>query len=123
MRIVGVLIAGVLIMVLSGTAFGQSTREVTTPKPPAPQYQASKKSSKGFFLFNLFKKKNKPVTTQEEVADFRKRMKKTARKNAKVEKKMQDPQYSNPLYFGHKKPPKRRPPGKKKFCKECGLVH
>lgn len=123
MRIVGFLIAGILIMVFSESALGQSTREVTTPKPPAPRYQAVKKNTRGFFLFNLFKKKNKPVTTQEEVADFRKRMRKTARKNAKIEKKMDDPQYSDPLYFGHKKPPKRRPPGKKKFCKECGLVH
>ena len=36
---------------------------------------------------------------------------------------MEKPQYSDPSYFGHKKKPKKRPPGKKKFCKECGMYH
>jgi len=36
---------------------------------------------------------------------------------------MKKPQYSDPTYFGHKKKPKKRPPGKKKFCKECGIYH
>ena len=38
-------------------------------------------------------------------------------------KEMEKPQYSDPTYFGHKKPPKKRPVGKKKFCKECGMSH
>jgi hypothetical protein len=33
------------------------------------------------------------------------------------------PQYSNFQYFGHKKPPKKRPPEKMKFCKVCGIRH
>lgn len=104
--------------------FGQSTRDVNAPKPPAPRYQAAKKQKKGF-MWGLFKKKNKVEykTGQEEVAEFRERMLQNARKRAKEAKLSEKPQYSDPLYFGHKKPPKKRKNGKKKFCKECGLRH
>lgn len=112
----------ILIFGLVATGFGQSSRDVAAPKPPAPHYQAFKKSKKEFFLFRMFKK-DKKVTGREEIADFRKRMYDNARKKAKIEQKSQKPQYTNPLYFGHKKPPKKRANGKKKFCKECGLTH
>jgi hypothetical protein len=102
----------------------QNTRDVQSPKPPAPKYQAFKKEKKGF-LFGLFKKKKKVEikTHAEEVADFRKRMEKLQQEKAKAAEESNKPQYTNPLYFGHKKPPKKRPNGKKKFCKECGLRH
>lgn len=45
---------------------------------------------------------------------------KTRRKN---ERMLMTPQYSDPSYFGHKRPPKKRPPHKMKFCKECGIRH
>ena len=67
------------------------------------------------------KKKKKKVeikTHAEEVADFRKRMEKLQQEKAKAAEESNKPQYTNPLYFGHKKPPKKRPNGKKKFCKE-----
>jgi hypothetical protein len=32
-------------------------------------------------------------------------------------------QYVNPMYFGHKKPPKKRPAHKMKLCKVCGIRH
>ena len=57
------------------------------------------------------------------VKEYEKRMQATAKKYAKMEKEMKKPQYSDPTYFGHKKKPKKRPPGKKKFCKECQMVH
>lgn len=41
----------------------------------------------------------------------------------KEEKEMLKPQYSNPMYFGHKRPPKKRPPHKMKLCKVCGIRH
>ena len=40
-------------------------------------------------------------------------------KNYKIEK----PRYANPLYFGHRRPPKKRPLGKQKFCKTCRIKH
>ncbi len=33
------------------------------------------------------------------------------------------PQYNNPMYFGHKRPPKKNPVGKRKYCKECLMWH
>lgn len=38
-------------------------------------------------------------------------------------KDMKKPQYTEKMYFGHKNPPKKRPIGKRKHCKECGLTH
>lgn len=35
----------------------------------------------------------------------------------------QNNQYSNSLYFGHEKKPKKRAVGKRIFCKECHIVH
>lgn len=45
---------------------------------------------------------------------------KTFRKN---EKNMSTDQYVNPMYFGHKKPPKKRPAHKMKLCNVCGIRH
>ena len=103
---------------------GQSTRDVTTPKAPKPTYQAYKKEKKGF-MFGLFKKKNKPVfkTEEQESAEFRARVSALLEQKARDQRKMNKPQYTDPSYFGHKKKPKKRKNGKKKFCKECGLWH
>ncbi len=70
------------------------------------------------------KKKGAPISMHEQkVAEFDARMKANAKAKAKMEKEMQKPQYSDPSYFGHKKKPKKRPVGKRKFCQECGIVH
>ncbi len=59
----------------------------------------------------------------KKIEEFDKRMKANAKASMKMEREMQKPQYSDPTYFGHKKKPKKRPPGKKKFCKVCGMKH
>ena len=75
------------------------------------------------------KAKKKKVKTSisndfdRKVEEYEKRMQVNAKKNAKIAKAMQKPQYSDPSYFGHKKKPKKRPAGKKKFCKECKMYH
>lgn len=47
-----------------------------------------------------------------------------AKKYAKMAKDMENnPRYNDPSYFGHKHKPKKHRPGKKKFCKECGMTH
>lgn len=97
----------------------QSTRDVQAPKPPAPKYQAYKKESK---LQNL-KKRLTFKKEVNEVEEFRERVSESYRKRARAEKKADKPQFKDPTYFGHKKPPKKRPPGKQKFCKECGMKH
>lgn len=55
--------------------------------------------------------------------EFYDRLKKNAKEDRKIARKMEKPQYSDPMYFGHKHKPKKRPVGKRKFCKECGIVH
>jgi hypothetical protein len=54
---------------------------------------------------------------------FYERMEQLEKEQRKNEKLMEKPQYSDPSYFGHKRPPKKRPPGKMKFCKECRIRH
>lgn len=63
------------------------------------------------------KHKHKVATARNEFVEERKREMK------KKEKDAAKPQYTNPAYFGHKKKPKKRKRGKRKFCKECGIVH
>ncbi len=59
----------------------------------------------------------------QKIREFEARME-AAVKNKKIaEREMKKPQYSDPSYFGHKRKPKKRPPDKKKYCKECGLYH
>lgn len=115
----------IFVIGISGVALGQNTRSTETPKPPRPQYQAVKKEKKSVFAFLKKKKKTSPFysTKEEEVAAFRKKMKTVYKQKAKEEKLAQKPEYSDPSYFGHKRPPKKRPPGKQKFCKVCKMKH
>lgn len=70
---------------------------------------------------------------QPNLKNFGLRFKKAPTRNAfaearlkerqKIAEEMKKPQYSDKMYFGHKRPPKKRPVHKRKFCKECGIVH
>lgn len=46
-----------------------------------------------------------------------------AKEKQRMLKKMDEPQYTNPLYYGHKRPPKRHAVHKMRYCKECGIRH
>lgn len=59
----------------------------------------------------------------KKIQEFEARMKAVVKEKEKAEREMKKPQYSDPGYFGHKRKPKKRPPGKKKYCKQCGLYH
>ncbi len=78
---------------------------------------ASKKKKKKLFTEKYNKKMN------DAVKEFDQLMKSNVKKRARRERKMKKPQYSNPAYFGHKRPPKKRPASKRKMCKECGIIH
>lgn len=54
---------------------------------------------------------------------FYDRVQRAAKMKKKALRKLAKPQYTNPLYFGHKSPPKKRPPHKMRFCDECGIRH
>jgi len=55
--------------------------------------------------------------------EFYARVEQAAKDRQRMLKKMADPQYSNPLYFGHKRPPRRHEAHKMRYCKECGIRH
>ncbi|AHM61983.1 hypothetical protein D770_18660 [Flammeovirgaceae bacterium 311] len=57
------------------------------------------------------------------VKEAEQRQEDNAKRREKEAKLAEKPQYSDPSYFGHKKKPKKRPVGKRKMCKECGIVH
>jgi len=69
------------------------------------------------------KKKSSGKVTYKAEDKFYDRMEEIAKQERKNEKLLETPQYSDPMYFGHKRPPKKRPPGKMKYCKVCGLRH
>lgn len=111
-----------ILLCISGVLKAQNTR---TDKRSSPYtYSEFDKKEKKGFLF--FKKKEKPIafySYEEEVLAFRKRMKKAQKQHAKEEKMAERPEYADPAFFGHKRIPKRRKPGKQKFCKKCGIKH
>ena len=59
----------------------------------------------------------------QKIEEYEKRMVANVKKYKKMARLMKKPQYSDPSYFGHKRKPKKRGPGKRKFCKECEIVH
>lgn len=113
----------VFVVIFFGLAFGvhaQSTRDVGA-KPPAPVYQASKKKT---FSLGLFKKKETSIKSGVETqAEFEQRMKAVNRQKKKEARMAGKPEYANKFYFGHKREPKKRPNGKKKYCKICEFAH
>jgi hypothetical protein len=121
MRIITVLI----LILLTVSSYGQSerkrkkkqrqsseTNQPTSLDPSMPQRDYAPKR----------KKVSKGPTYQSEQQYYERReeQEKTRRKN---EKMMDKPQYSDPTYFGHKRPPKKRPANKMKYCKVCGIRH
>lgn len=72
------------------------------------------------------KKKNKFGRTYEARSDFHDRIEKNWKEREKREKNVsgrRKPDKSKPPFFGHKRPPKIRPEGKRKVCKVCGINH
>lgn len=57
------------------------------------------------------------------VVEYEERMKENIKKYRAMAREMEKPQYSDFSYFGHKRKPKKRPVGKRKFCQECEIVH
>lgn len=83
-----------------------------TPKKKLSKRQAKKQLEKSYA--NYFDRL---------VVEYEQRMQANARKNYKRAKELEKPRYSDPSYFGHKKPPKKRANGKKRRCKECHMWH
>jgi len=87
----------------------------TTLDPAGDQPTSAPKQSK--------KKAKSTGTTYNSQKEFEERMAAKGKTYRRNEKMLMTPQYANPAYFGHKRPPKKRPANKMKFCKECGIRH
>jgi hypothetical protein len=114
-----------LFLLCSVVAFGQSKkkRKSSVPKPPVEQPSAlNPGQAEKVYAPKASRKSTKGATynAEKEFYDRMEELEKTKRKNEKLAAK---PQYSDPMYFGHKKPPKKRKPGKMRYCKECGIRH
>lgn len=96
------------------TTEDQSQPSSLEPYYPTKNYEPEKKKSN---------KKSTGKVTYDARDKFYDRMEQVAKQERKNEKEMQKPENSDPMYFGHKKPPKKRPPEKMKFCKVCGIRH
>lgn len=112
----------IAIVFLISTAFhvsdclAQSSRDSESP-------QASSRSSQ---IFSSEKKASKKAYQKKEnqaLVEYEELMKSNKKKYRKMAKGMKKPQYSDPTYFGHKRKPKKRKLGKRKFCEECGIIH
>ena len=127
MRTISILV----FLLLSLTAYSQSgkkknknkkqpgTEEQTTP---APNTRDPNNSTQETFEPKKKSKKSKGPTFDSE-RNYYERTAALAKTKRKNERYLDKPQYSDPSYFGHKRPPKKRPPGKMKYCKVCGLRH
>ena len=107
---------------------GQSKKEKKRQKQEAKaqkQIPSSRDPGNSDNMFKGERKMSKSGNSLEAnaVKEYQQRMKQNSRKYNKIERIKDRPQYSDPTYFGHKKKPKKRPVGKRKFCKECGIVH
>jgi hypothetical protein len=121
-----------VLLLFAIVAFGQSGKEGNTSRDPSSSGKVEKRSEYPRIDFGKAESKGKKKKRRDEslsgefdrkVDEYHERMEENARQRKKMAKEMEKPQYSDPTYFGHKKKPKKRPPGKKKFCKECGLTH
>jgi hypothetical protein len=109
-------------------AQGQSKKEKKQQKQEIKaqkQLPSSREPGSSDNMFRGERKMSKSSGSLEAkaVQEYQQRMKQNAKKYNKIDRIKDKPQYSDPTYFGHKKKPKKRPVGKRKFCKECGIVH
>jgi hypothetical protein len=106
-----------IVLLLAGViAYGQSNNQSqpNSLKPNLPTKVYAPKTER--------KKKSKGPTYDAR-EKFYDRMEEVNKQRRKSEKAKLTPQYTEFQYFGHRKPPKKRPPEKMKYCKICGIRH
>lgn len=104
----------------------KSNKEKSPSETPAYEDNSKAPSSATTIKTSTSKRKSKkkqPIVYDQLVVEQKELMEANVKKYNKIAKELEKPQYSDPMYFGHKKKPKKRPPGKKKFCKECQMWH
>lgn len=115
----------VLLILLGGYyADAQSNQKYQTSK--GDEYRIFESDSKAKKKKKKARKSKDMTLSQEfdkKIEEYEDRMEANAKKYKRMSREMQKPQYADPSFFGHKNKPRKRKPGKKKFCKECQIVH
>lgn len=109
------------IFFISLTLQAQDSRNVDIKSTKKQSFEASYKQ----VLERLEAFNNHPINLYYDrlIIEYEERMKANVKKYKIMARKMEKPQYSDPSYFGHKRKPKKRAVGKRKYCKECEIVH
>ncbi len=101
----------------------RSSREANSPSSVESRNHDEYKIFRGGEYKKKKRSKEKLTFTEQKMEEYEDRMEANAKKYREMSKEMEKPRYSDPSYFGHKNKPKKRRPGKKKFCKDCGISH
>jgi hypothetical protein len=107
---------------ITGFAQSRKNKKKTARTSQTEQPNALNPVSKKEYAPRVSRKSSQgpTYTSEQEYYERMEELEKTKRKNEKLQQK---PQYSDPSYFGHKRPPKKHKAGKLKYCKECGIRH
>jgi hypothetical protein len=111
--IVIMLLVLLLSPVFSQKKKGKKNAPPTTVEPYYPQREYGPKDEG----------KKKKGLTYEAQARYQDRVRALQKIQIVREENRAKAQSTNPLYFGHRRPPKKRPPEKMKFCKVCQIRH
>lgn len=106
-----------------GSSFAQSKRKKAKHQEAAAGQSSSLAPYYPQKDYEPKKKKAAGKVTYDARDRFYERMEEVQKANRKNEKEMEKPQNSDPMYFGHKRPPKKRPVNKMRYCKVCGIRH
>jgi hypothetical protein len=99
------------------TGYAQTAKDPSSPTSPKMEYPASKYPSP------RQKKFSNQKTTVDLQREYYERVEAVMKMRKKQARLMKKPQYSNPMYFGHRRPPKKHSPSKMRYCTECGIRH
>lgn len=115
---------GFLVLFTTGTSFAQSGKDEGSPSSVDPGGQHDEyRIFRGSEHKKSKRSKEKLSFADQKIQEYEDRMEANAKRYREQAKEMEKPRYSDPSYFGHKSKPKKRAPGKKKFCKQCGISH
>src|SRR5882672_8054792 len=122
MQLPRLFLLSMLVMTVS-VSYSQSKGEFSGPYPKAPEPVPEPTHKTGVFSprrAHGFKMKRRKVIHSAQY-EFYERVEKAAKAHMKALKEMSKPQYSNFLYYGHKRKPKKHSADKMRYCPECGI--
>jgi len=110
---------GIALIFLFIAFISQAQNYHTTPNSLSPSVQPVLKVNKR----TREVKRVQPNVKHSAEYEFYNRIEKAAKQKKRALRKLAKPQYANPLYFGHRNPPKKHAPHKMRFCEMCGIRH